>query len=42
MCYDPYRSDVTGGGTVFSRVWLGVRSDGAAVAPESTVTEITD
>ena len=42
MCYNPYRSDVTGGGTVFSRAWLGVRSDGAVAAPESTVTEITD
>ena len=41
-CYDPYQSDVTGGGTVFSRVWLGVRSNGAVAAPESTVTEITD
>ena len=42
MRCDPYRSDVTGGGTVFSRVWSGVRSDGAVAAPESTVIEITD
>ena len=32
-CYDPYRLDVTGGGTVFSWVWSGVRSDGAVAAP---------
>ena len=25
MCYDPYRSDVTGGQNVFSRAWLGIR-----------------
>ena len=36
-CGDPYRSDVTDGGTVFPRGWSGVRSDGAIVAPESTV-----
>ena len=41
-CYDPYRSDVAGGGTVFSRVWSGVWSDGAVAAPESIVIEITD
>ena len=41
-CYDPYRSDFAGGGTVFSRVWSGVRSDGAVAAPESIVIEITD
>ena len=27
MCYDPYRSDVNGGGTVFSGAWLDVRSN---------------
>ena len=41
-CYDPYRSDVTGGGTVFSRAWLGIRSDDAITATKLTVTEITD
>ena len=41
-CHDPYRSDVTGGGTVFSRIWLGVRSDGDVAASESTATEMSD
>ena len=41
-CGDPYRSDATSGGTVFSRVWSGVRSDGALVATESTVIKNTD
>ena len=41
-CYNPYRSVVTSGGTMFSRAWLGYRSDGAVSAPESTVTEVRD
>ena len=41
-CGDPYRSDVTDGGTVFPRGWSGVPSDGAVVALESTVNNNTD
>ena len=42
-CYDPYRSDVAGGVTIYSRAWFGDKSDGDIVfAPELTVTEVGD
>ena len=41
-CGDTCRSDTTDGGTVFSRGWSGDWSDGAVVAPESTVIKDTD
>ena len=37
-CSDPYQSDLTDGETVFSRVWSGVRSDGAVARPRRCQT----
>ena len=42
MCYDPYRSVVAGGGTIFSRAWLSDRPTGVVSAPKPTVTEVGD
>ena len=39
MCCDPYRLDVAGGGTVFSRARFGDWSTGVVATPKPTVTE---
>ena len=42
MCYDPCRSDVAGGRTVFSRACAGDRSTGVMSAPKPTAAEVGD
>ena len=41
-CYDSYRSDVPGDGTIFHRAWFDDRSVGAVPVPIPTVTEDRD
>ena len=42
ICYDPYRSDIAGGGTIFSQAWSDDRSTGFVSTPKPTVTEVGD
>ena len=42
MCYVPYRSDIAGGGTIFSQAWSGDRSTDVVFAPKLTDTEVGD